>query len=152
MTSEIRRRVNTGQLYLPDGLVAPYRQPETSTWDNDTTPHSPRYAAMQALKARTYRPAAARAAAALTKTRRQVTRQRQPTQERPAPESRIPGAHPENVLLTHQEIASLIKHSPPIPAGETLWAHAEEATENRLNTERRHSTWEYNPPTQPEPR
>uniref|UniRef100_UPI003F499081 hypothetical protein n=1 Tax=Streptomyces chartreusis TaxID=1969 RepID=UPI003F499081 len=63
VASELRRRVNTGQLHLPDGLIAPYRQPKTSTWDDGTTPHGPNYATMQALKTRTYRPAAARAAA-----------------------------------------------------------------------------------------
>ncbi|MFE7445892.1 hypothetical protein ACFU7X_36210, partial [Streptomyces chartreusis] len=152
VTSEIRRRVNTGELYLPDGLVAPYRQPETSTWDDGTTPHGPRYTAMQTSKAHTYRPAAARATAALTETRRRVTRQRQPAKKQPAPKSRIPGAHPENVLLTRQEIDALIKNSPPTPACETLWAQAEKATQHRLDTENRHTTWEYNPQAPPEPR
>ncbi|QKZ23917.1 hypothetical protein [Streptomyces chartreusis] len=146
VASEIRRRVNAGELHLPDGLVAPYRQPETSTWDDDANPHGPRYAAMQAFKARTYRPAAARAAAALTETRRLVTRQRQPAQERPAQESRIPGAHPENVLLTRQEFASLVENSLPVLAGETLWAQTDEAAEYRLDAECRRGTWEYNPP------
>ncbi|WP_406263274.1 hypothetical protein OIA45_48180 (plasmid) [Streptomyces chartreusis] len=152
MASEIRRRVNTGELYLPDGLIAPYRQPTTSTWDDDANPHGPRYAAMQAFKARTYRPAAARAAAALTYTRQLVTRQRQPARERPAPEGRVPGAHPENVLLTRQEIDALVENSPPVLAGEALWAQAEEATEYRLDAECRRGTWEYNPPAPPEPR
>lgn len=152
VASEIRRRVNTGELYLPDGLIAPYRQPTTSTWDDDANPHGPRYAAMQAFKARTYRPAAARAAAALTYTRQLVTRQRQPARERPAPEGRVPGAHPENVLLTRQEIDALVENSPPVLAGEALWAQAEEATEYRLDAECRRGTWEYNPPAPPEPR
>lgn len=152
VASEIRRRVNAGELHLPDDLVAPYRQPKTSTWDDGTTPHGPNYATMQALKTRTYRPAAARAAAALTETRRLVTRQQRPARERPAQESRIPGALPENVLLTRQEFASLVENSPPVLAGETLWAQAEEATEYRLDTENRRKTWEYNPPAPPEPR
>ncbi|MGW1365087.1 hypothetical protein ACWCQP_47895, partial [Streptomyces chartreusis] len=132
--------------------IAPYRQPEASTWDDGATPHGPRYAAMQAFKARTYRVAAARAAAALTETRRLVTRQREPAQERPVQESRIPGAHPENVLLTRQEFASLVESSTPVLAGETLWAQADEATAYRLDAECRRGTWEYNPPTPPEPR
>ncbi|MFE6946561.1 hypothetical protein [Streptomyces chartreusis] len=152
VASEIPRRVNAGQLYLPDGLVAPYRRPETSTWDDGSTPHGPRYAAMQTFKARTYRPAAARAAASLTETRRLVTRQHEPAQERPVQESRIPGAHPENVLLTRQEFASLVENSTPMLVGETLWAQADEATAYRLDAECRRGTWEYNPPTPPEPR
>uniref|UniRef100_UPI003F493FB5 hypothetical protein n=1 Tax=Streptomyces chartreusis TaxID=1969 RepID=UPI003F493FB5 len=152
VASEIRRRANTGELYLPDGLITPYRQPETSTWDDGATSHGPRYTAMQASKARDYRPATARAAAALLETRRLVTRQRRPAQEGAAQESRIPGAHPENVLLTRQEIDALVENSPPVLAGETLWAQAEEATEYRLDSESRRGTWEYNPPAPPEPR
>ncbi|MEU9662707.1 hypothetical protein [Streptomyces chartreusis] len=152
VASEIRRRVNAGQLHLPDGLVAPYRQPETSTGDDGTTPHGPRYTAMQASKAHTYRAPAARAAAALTETRRLVTRQRQPTNDHAPPKSRIPGAHPENVLLTRQEFAFLMENSPPVLASDTMWAQAQEATEYRLEAECRRDTWEYNPPTPPEPR
>ncbi|MFJ1874234.1 hypothetical protein [Streptomyces chartreusis] len=151
ITSEIRRRTNTGTLHLPDGLITPYRQPETSTWDDDTTTHGPRYTTMQASKARDYRPAATRAAAAL-KQARQLLTHRERAKQQSTQTCRIPGAHPENVLLTRQEFASLVENSPPVLAGETLCAQAEEATEYRLDTENRRKTWEYNPPAPPEPR
>ncbi|MFE2693702.1 hypothetical protein [Streptomyces mirabilis] len=149
--SEIRRRVNSGALFLPDGLVAPYRQPETSTWDDNSTPHGPRYAAMQATKASTYRPAAVRAAAALEEIRRVLARTADRTPA-PAPECRIPGARPENVRLTSEEIAALVENSHPTVACETLWAQAEEAADYRIEAESRIDSWEYWPPAAPEPR
>ncbi|MFI5688390.1 hypothetical protein [Streptomyces sp. NPDC051636] len=151
VASEIRRRVNTCALFLPDGLVAPYRQPETSTWDDGATPHGPRYAVMQARKARTFRPAAARAAAAFEEIRRVLARHTEPRSTPTAPECNVPGAHPKNVRLTREEIDALLENSPPVVAGETLWAQAEEAAEYRIEAENRRSTWEYLPPAPPEP-
>ncbi|WP_331736731.1 hypothetical protein OG426_55255 (plasmid) [Streptomyces canus] len=151
VASEIRRRVNTGLLFLPDGLVAPYRQPETSTWDEGDTPHGPRYAAMQARKASTFRPAAVRAAAAFEEIRRVLARHAQPRKASAASECRVPGAHPENVRLTREEIDALLESSHPMVAGETLWAQAEEAAEYRIEAQNRRNSWEYLPPAPPEP-
>ncbi|MEU0389209.1 hypothetical protein [Streptomyces chartreusis] len=151
VASEIRRRVNTGALFLPDGLVAPYRQPETSTWDDGATPHGPRYAAMQAWKASTFRPAAARAAAAFEEIRRVLARHTEPRRTPTGSECHVPGAHPENVRLTREEIEALLEHSHPVVACETLWAQAEEAAEYRIEAQNRRSTWEYLPPAPPEP-
>lgn len=151
VASETRRRVNSGMLFLPDGLVAPYRQPETSTWDGGETPHSPRYAAMQAWKASTFRPAAARAATALEEIRRVLARHAEPRKAAAVPERHVPGAHPENVRLTREEIDNLLENSHLVVAGETLWAQAEEAAEYRIEAQNRRSTWEYLPPTPPEP-
>jgi hypothetical protein len=152
VASEIRRRVNTGMLFLPDGLVAPYRQPETSTWDDGETLLGPRYAAMQAWKARTFRPAAARAAAAFEEIRRVLARNAEPRRTPTAQECHVPGAHPENVLLTREEIDALLENSHPVVACETLWAQAEEAAEHRIEAEGRRDSWEYWPPALPEPR
>lgn len=151
VASEIRRRVNTGTLFLPDGLVAPYRQPEASTWDDGTTAHGSRYAAMQAWKASTFRPAAARAAAAFEEIRRVLDRHAEPRRTPAAAECRIPGARPENVLLTREEIDTLLERSHPVVVGEALWAQAEEAAEYRIEAEDRRSSWEYLPPAPPEP-
>jgi hypothetical protein len=145
--------VNTGSLFLPDGLVAPYRQPEASTWDDGETPHGPRYAAMQAWKANSFRPAAARAAAAFEEIRRVLARHENEKPRRTPAEAvcRVPGAHPENVLLTREEIDALLECSHPVVAGETLWAQAEEAAEYRIEAQNRRSSWEYQPPAPPEP-
>ncbi|MFF7764183.1 hypothetical protein [Streptomyces griseorubiginosus] len=151
VASEIRRRVNTGVLFLPDGLIAPYRQPEVSTGDDGATPHGPRYAAMQAWKASTFRPAATRAAAAFEEIRRVLARHTEPRRTPATPECRIPGAHPENVLLTREEIDTLLERSHPVVVGEALWAQAEEAAEYRIEAENRRSNWEYLPPAPPEP-
>ncbi|CAC36679.1 hypothetical protein PV411_38320 [Streptomyces sp. NRRL_B-16638] len=151
VSSEIRRRVNTGQLFLPDGLIAPYRQPTTSTWDDNATRHGPRYAAMQALKARTFRPAAARAAAAFEEIRRILGRRAEPGPATTSSVCRVPGARPENVLLSSTEIASLVETHDPVVACETLWAQVDEAAEHRLDTEDRLGSWEYWPPAGPEP-
>lgn len=152
VASEMRRRVSSGTLFLPDGLVAPYRQPETSTWDDGETMFGPRYAAMQAWKTRTFRPAAARAAAAFEEIRRVLARHAQPRRTSAATECRVPGAHPENVLLTSEEFDALLENSHPVVAGETLWAQAEEAAEYRIEAENRRGSWEYLPPAPPEPR
>ncbi|GAA2523113.1 hypothetical protein GCM10010276_87740 [Streptomyces longisporus] len=151
IASEIRRRVNTGTLFLPDGLVTPYRQPEASTWDDGETSHGPRYAAMQAWKASTFRPAAARAAAAFEEIRRVLARHAEPRRTATASECRIPGARPENVQLTREEIDALLENSHPVVAGETLWAQAEEAAEYRIEAQNRRDNWEYLPPAPPEP-
>lgn len=151
VASEIRRRVATGTLFLPDGLVAPYRQPEASTWDDGETPHGPRYAAMQAWKASTFRPAAARAAAAFEEIRRVLAHHARPRRTPTAPECHVPGAHPENVRLTREEIGTLLEHSHPVVAGETLWDQAEEAAEYRIEAQNRRASWEYLPPAPPEP-
>ncbi|MFJ2008008.1 hypothetical protein [Streptomyces chartreusis] len=151
VASEIRRRVNSGTLFLPEGLVAPYRQPETSTWDDGETSHGPRYAAMQAWKAHTFRPAATRAAAAFDEIRRALARHAEPRRTPTAPECHVPGAHPENVQLTREEIDALLETSHPVVAGETLWAQTEEAAKYRIEAQNRRSTWEYLPPAPPEP-
>lgn len=151
VASEIRRRVNSGMLFLPDGLVKPYRQPEASTWDDGETPHGPRYAAMQAWKANTFRPAAARAAAAFEEIRRILARHEEPRSAHAEAECPVPGAHPENVLLTREEIDALLERSHPVAVGETLWAQAEEAAEYRIEAQNRQSTWEYLPPAPPAP-
>lgn len=144
IASEIRRRANAGALYLPDGLIAPYRQPEASTWDDDATRFGPRYARMQAWKAHTFRPAAARAAAALQEVRQALAARpgRRTPLSRPGG---VPGAHPENVLLTRTEIQDLVDGSAAIPACTTLWDETEQATQWRLEQEERDTTWEYAP-------
>ncbi|MFJ3363551.1 hypothetical protein [Streptomyces anthocyanicus] len=151
VSSEVRRRANTGQLLFPDGLIAPYRQPATSIWDDNGTRHGPRYAAMQARKARVFRPAAARAAAAFEEIRRILARRAEPGPATTSPVCRVPGARPENVLLSSAEIAALVETHDPAVACETLWAQAEEAAEHRLDTEDRLGSWEYWPPAGPEP-
>ncbi|WP_172384712.1 helix-turn-helix domain-containing protein [Streptomyces sp. MNP-20] len=119
LTAEIRRRTRTGHLHLPDGLTTPRRRPPVSTGDEDDTPHGPRYAAMQAHKAATHRPAAARARTHLADVRRQLAARRGPDGPLPAPaRSALADARPENVLLTHQEIAHLLKHTNPLTTGE----------------------------------
>ncbi len=152
LASEIRRRVNSGSLYLPNGLVAPYRQPEASTWDDGQTLHGPRYAAMQEHKASTYRPAAKRAATVLREVREILSSRGSSAAVRLPGECRVPGARPENVLLTSEEFAALIAAHPPVMACETLWSQAEEAAEYRIETQGRLDSWEYWPPAPPEPR
>ncbi|MFJ3310913.1 hypothetical protein ACIPSA_49890 [Streptomyces sp. NPDC086549] len=151
IASEIRRRVNSGTLFMPDGLVAPYRQPEASTWDDGSTRHGSRYAAMQVQKAATYRPAAARAVTALQEVRAllasRVKLQVSPWGKRP-----VPGARPENVLLTSEEFATLLETTHPVVACETLWVQAEKVAEHRIEAESRLDSWEYWPPAPPEPR
>ncbi|WP_345126934.1 hypothetical protein [Streptomyces chiangmaiensis] len=151
VASEIRQRVNAGTLFLPDGLVAPYRQPETSTWDDGATPHGPRYAAMQAWKASTFRPAAARAAAAVEEIRRVLAGHVEPRRT-PTAQERHVGAHPQDVRLTREEIDALLESSHPVVACETLWAQAEVAAESRIGAQNRRSTWEYLPAAPPERR
>jgi hypothetical protein len=151
VASEIRRRVNTGDLFLPDGLVAPYRQPKTSTWDDGETMHGPRYAAMQAWKAQAFRPAAARAAAAFDEIRRVLARHTEPRGIHNSQACQVPGAHPENVLLTREEIDALLETSHPVVACETLWVQAEEAAEYRADADGLDS-WAFLPPAPPEPR
>ncbi|MGW4784866.1 hypothetical protein [Streptomyces sp. NPDC004230] len=152
VASEIRRRVNSGSLFLPDGLVAPYRQPETSTSDDGNTPHGPRYAAMQAFKANTYRPAADRAATALKEVRKVLANRSGKRRPQPEGERRVPGAQPENLQLTRQEIDALLAENHPVTACETLWEQTEQAAEFRIERENRRDSWEYQPPVSPEPR
>lgn len=151
IASEIRRRANAGTLFMPDGLVAPYRQPEASTWDDGSTPHGPRYAAMQAQKAATYRPAAARAVTALQEIRALLAN-RAKHHASPLKEGAVPGARSENVLLTSEEFATLLETTHPVVACETLWDQAEEIAQHRIGTESRLGSWEYWPPALSDPR
>ncbi|MEW2467955.1 helix-turn-helix domain-containing protein [Streptomyces sp. NPDC046994] len=150
IASEIRRRVNSGSLFLPDGLVAPYRQPETSTWDDGKTPHGPRYEAMQVFKASTYRPAAARAATALQEIRQALANRSGKHRLEPQRGRRVSGAHPENLRLTRQEIDALLAENRPVTACESLWADAEQSAERRIEAESRLDSWEYRSPASPE--
>ncbi|QCX82631.1 hypothetical protein C9F11_45355 (plasmid) [Streptomyces sp. YIM 121038] len=112
LTAEIRRRTRTGHLHLPDGLTAPRRRPPVSTGDEGDTPHGPRYAAMQARKAATYRPAAARARTHLADVRRQLAARRAADVLIPGPaRSALADARPENVLLTCAEITRLLERT-----------------------------------------
>ncbi|MEU7688764.1 helix-turn-helix domain-containing protein, partial [Streptomyces spectabilis] len=81
ITAEIRRRTHTGYLLLPDRFPTPYQLP-VSTGDDDSTPHGPRYAAMQARKAAAHRPAAARARTQLADVRQQLAALRSPRPSR----------------------------------------------------------------------
>ncbi|WP_190194431.1 helix-turn-helix domain-containing protein [Streptomyces minutiscleroticus] len=150
VASEIRRRANTGTLYLPDGLVTPYRQPAVSTWDDNETPFGPRYARMQAWKERAFRPAAARAASALQQMRQALAARpgRRPRAARP---NGVPGAHPENVRLTRAEIDTLMERSAAIPACTTLWDETEQAAEQRVEREGHSTWWEYAPSAATDP-
>ncbi|AWI32661.1 hypothetical protein [Streptomyces tirandamycinicus] len=136
--SEIRRRVNSGALFLPDGSVAPYRQAASDDG---------RY---QGWLAR--RRSEAEERWSQTASLRETARAAVPQGVRRA--RRVPrglaDARPDRVLCTSDELRAAMEKAPRFRSGEELWAEIEELSEVR----RAHAgaTWEFHPPAAAEPR
>lgn len=122
VTSEVRRRVNQGILFLPDGLITPYRQaPAAENWER----HDEHYAAWKA-----YADRRTEDTAALRQRLRTVT---PPGRHRGG---RVPWglqeSRPEQVLLASAEIRELTARTGPVRSNEELWAEADERAQARL--------------------
>ncbi|MGW4549993.1 hypothetical protein ACWEN4_27160 [Streptomyces violaceorubidus] len=136
VASEIRRRANTGLLYLPDGSVKPYRQaPVRETTEPE------RLGAMAAKWRAEYRPAWDASAEIRRMCRERLRAQQTPGRRQGRRPTALAEARPERVLLTSVEIEELHAHFAPIRSCEDLWAEAEERAAARVQS----GTWESAP-------
>lgn len=130
VAAELRRRANTGLLYLPDGLVTPYRSAPAAEG---------RYDAWKAQHA-----AEAEARWLRTQHLREAAR-------KATPKARTKGwrwlavGDASAVLCTTKELEKVMKASGPIQAMETVWQEHDEAVEARLKEEGRYDGWELAP-------
>lgn len=136
VTSEIRRRANTGELCLPDDSVRPYRQvPARETTEAE------RRGVMAAKWQALYGPAWDASAEIRRVCHERLRAHQTPEcgQERRA--TALGEARPERVLLTSAEIEQLHARFSPLRSGEDLWAEVEERAAARAQG----ATWETAP-------
>jgi hypothetical protein len=130
VAAELRRRANTGLLYLPDGLVTPYRTAPASEGRYDAW-KAERAAEMDERWLKTWH---------LREEARKAT-----------PKARTTGRRwravgdASAVLCTTEELKKVIKNTGPILAMETVWQEHDEAVEARLKEEGRYDVWELAP-------
>lgn len=139
VASELRRRVNVGELFLPDGSVVPYRQAPAV---------EDRYDAWMAAR----RLEQAQNWSRQEELRRAVRQHVLPgVSKKPHQARGMAEARPDRVLSTSQELWSLCEAAGPLVVGEALATQVEEITAARELIEGRGSTWEMALPAPGEP-
>ncbi|MER7952002.1 hypothetical protein ABTY59_31890 [Streptomyces sp. NPDC096079] len=139
VASEVRRRVNGGLLFLPDGSVVPYREAPAA---------EDRYDAWMAAR----RLEQAQKWDRQEELRRSVRQHVRPgVSKRPKRARGMADARPDRVLSTSQELSMLCEAAGPLVVGEALAAQVEEITAARELIEDRGSHWETALPAPEEP-
>jgi hypothetical protein len=130
VAAEIRRRVNSGDLFLPDDSVRRYRQAPAAEKRYDTWLAGRRVEFADRWDSTRHLRVEARSGAGAGRT----------------PGKRIPrglqDADASRVLLTSQEIAALQAVAPAYRSGEDLWTEVEERAAARIEAEGRLDWWE----------
>ncbi|MEU1824257.1 hypothetical protein ABZ502_17740 [Streptomyces abikoensis] len=135
VSAEIRRRVNTGALFLPDGSVSPYRQVPV----REVT-EAERFAGMAAKWQAEFGPAWDASFEIRRLCRERIVAQQTPRYRRgqSGRANALADARPDQVSA---EIERLHERFVPARSCEDLWAEAEERTAARIQGD----TWEYAP-------
>lgn len=139
ITSEIRRRANSGALHLPDGAVRPFRQAPADEKRRDNwlarraQEFESRWEQTKELRAKVR---------ALVRPGHSGKRRLPPGLEQ---------ARPEKVLLTSDEIASLVCRTAPIPSNRQLWDELDQRSQALVAVEQRRERWEHRAPAPSEP-